>query len=197
MIAEGAGRRPRPFYAAPVVAAILWEFSKGGSELCVLAQEGSGWRLGGTALLVAEREPAEIRYSVLTDGAWATRDVEVVVSFPNGDVREPVEIGALWSGKERPPEYSDCVDVDLGFTPATNTLPIRRLRLAVGEQAAVPVAWLRWPELRVERALQRYERLAKDRYRYSSGAFAAELVVDENGLVVDYEGLWRAVARAS
>jgi uncharacterized protein len=196
MTAEGAGRRPRRFYVAPVVAAILWESSEGGSELCVLEREGGGWRLGGTVLLVAEREPVEVRYSVLVDDAWATRDVEVVVSFPSGDAREPVEIGSLWSGKERPPEYADCVDVDLGFTPATNTLPIRRLRLGVGEKAEVAVAWLRWPELRVERAVQRYDRLAEDRYRYSSGSFAAELTVDEHGLVVEYEGLWRAVARA-
>jgi uncharacterized protein len=89
-----------------------------------------------------------------------------------------------------------CVDVDLGFTPATNTLPIRRLGLEVGEAAELAVAWLRWPTLRVERAEQRYERLARDRYRYSSGDFEADLTVDEHGLVVEYEGVWRAVARA-
>ena len=116
--------------------------------------------------------------------------------FPSGDVHRPLEIGGLWSGKDKPPGFSDCVDVDLGFTPATNTLPIRRLRLAVGGKREIAVAWLRWPELRLERALQRYERLAEDRYRYSSNGFSAELVVDEHGLVVDYEGLWRAIARA-
>ena len=49
----------------------------------------------------------------------------------------------MWSGTERPPEYSDCVDVDLSFTPATNTLPIRRLGLDIGEEAEIHVAWLR------------------------------------------------------
>jgi uncharacterized protein len=179
-----------------VVAAILWEFSEGGSELCVLDSKDRGWELSGTALLAAEQGPAEIRYSVLVGRTWATEDVEVVVSFPNGDIPEPIELGALWSGKERPPEFRDCVDVDLGFTPATNTLPIRRLGLEVGEAAELAVAWLRWPALRVERAEQRYERLARDRYRYSSGDFEADLTVDEHGLVVEYEGVWRAVARA-
>ncbi len=193
---EGAGRRPRWFYAARAVTAILWEFSKGGSELCVLEKERRGWRLRGTVLLAAERGPAEIRYSVGVDRAWVTEDVEVVIAFAGGDILKPVELGTLWSGEERPPEFRDCVDVDLGFTPATNTLPIRRLGLRVGERAKVQVAWLRWPELRVERAEQRYERLAEDRYRYSSGSFAADLTVDEHGLVVEYEGLWRAIARA-
>jgi hypothetical protein len=58
------------------------------------------------------------------------------------------------------------------------------------------VAWLRWPELKVERAVQRYACLARDRYRYTQNDFEAELVVDEHGLVVDYEGIWRAIARA-
>jgi hypothetical protein len=149
------------------VAAILWEFSEGGSELCVLDKAGRGWRLGGTALLTAEQGPVEIRYSVLVNRAWVTQDVEVVISFPNGDVRSPVQLGALWSEKERPPEFRDCVDVDLGFTPATN----RTLGAAVRAACQGPC-------------------------RYSSGSFSADLTVDEHGLVVDYEGLWRAIARA-
>jgi uncharacterized protein len=88
------------------------------------------------------------------------------------------------------------VDVDLSFTPATNTLPIRRLRLDVGEEAEILVAWLVWPELEVRPVRQRYARLAQDRYRYAQDDFEAELVVDDEGLVLEYEGLWRAVARA-
>ena len=53
-----------------------------------------------------------------------------------------------------------------------------------------------WPELRVRRVLQRYARLAEDRYRYTQGDFQAELHVDEQGLVLEYEGLWKAVALA-
>jgi hypothetical protein len=42
--------------------------------------------------------------------------------------------------------------------------------------------------------LQRYTRLAEDRYRYTQDEFEAELTVDQQGLVLDYEGLWRAIA---
>jgi hypothetical protein len=35
-----------------------------------------------------------------------------------------------------------CLDIDLGFSPSTNLLPIRRLTLAVGEAATVRAAWL-------------------------------------------------------
>jgi hypothetical protein len=44
---------------------------------------------------------------------------------------------------------------------------------------------------------QGYARLAEDRYRYTQDDFTAELLVDDQGLVLEYEGLWRAIARAS
>ena len=66
----------------------------------------------------------------------------------------------------------------------------------MGGEAEIAVAWLRWPELRLERAVQRYARLAKDRYLFSQDDFRAELAVDDQGLVTDYEGLWRATAHA-
>jgi uncharacterized protein len=179
-----------------LVSAVLWQASDGGSEVCVLEPAGRGWRLRGTVLTHEAKQPIELRYAVAVDSAWATTDVEVLVAFAGGDLREVAELGGLWSGTERPPEYRDCVDVDLSFTPATNTLPIRRLGLDVGQEAEIQVAWLRWPELTVERAVQRYARVAKDRYRYSQEEFAAELVVDDRALVLEYEGLWRAVARA-
>jgi uncharacterized protein len=178
------------------VPSILWQESAGGSDLCVLEPAGRGWRLRGTVLTAEREQPVEARYSVVVDAKWATQDVEVVVSFAGGEPRQPAALGGLWSGKERPPEFQDCVDVDLGFTPATNTLPIRRLGLEIGEEAEIAAAWLRWPELKVERALQGYARLARDRYRYTQDDFEAELVVDEHGLVVDYEGIWLALVRA-
>jgi uncharacterized protein len=178
------------------VTAILWQASDGGSEVCVLERAGRGRRLRGTVLTHDAKRPIELRYAVTVDADWATTGVEVLVAFAGGDLREPAELGALWSGKERPPGFEDCVDVDLSFTPATNTLPIRRLGLRVGEEQEIAVAWLVWPELRFERAVQRYARLGDDRYRYTQDDFEAELTVDEDGLVLEYEGLWRAVARA-
>jgi len=175
---------------------VLWQASDGGSEVCVLERAGRGRRLRGTVLTHEAKQPIELRYAVTVDSAWATTDVEVLVAFAGADLREVAELGALWSGSERPSEYRDCVDVDLSFTPATNTLPIRRLALDVGEEAEIHVAWLVWPELDVRPVRQRYARLGKNRYRYTQDDFQAELVVDDEGLVLDYEGLWRAVARA-
>ena len=162
----------------------------------MLERAGRGWRLRGTVLTHEAKQPIELRYAVTVDAAWATSNVEVLVALAGGELRELAEIGGLWSGTDRPPEFEDCVDVDLSFTPATNTLPIRRLGLDVGEEADIHVAWLVWPELGVRRVRQRYVRLAPNRYRYAQDDFAAELTVDEQGLVLEYEKLWKVIARA-
>jgi len=107
------------------------------------------------------------------------------------------------SGSPRPvpaaieiPAVAGCLDVDLAFTPATNILPLRRLRLAVGESREMTAAWVRFPDLSVEPLAQRYTRLDEGRVRYESrdGAFTAELEVDELGLVERYPPLWERVA---
>jgi hypothetical protein len=94
------------------------------------------------------------------------------------------------------PDVDGALDIDLGFTPATNTLPIRRLALAVGESAAVRSAWLRFPELRFEPLEQTYTRETAQTFRYRAMVdgepFAARLDTDPFGRVVRYEGLWEA-----
>ncbi|PYX20414.1 MAG: hypothetical protein DMG82_22420 [Acidobacteria bacterium] len=82
-------------------------------------------------------------------------------------------------------------DVDLALTPATNTLPIRRLNLQVGRSESVIAAWVKFPELTVQPLSQHYTRLGKDTYRYESNTgFSAEIVVDDLGLVTTYPGGW-------
>jgi uncharacterized protein len=86
------------------------------------------------------------------------------------------------------------LDVDLGFTPATNTLPIRRLALAIGQSTPARSAWLRFPELRLEPLEQTYTREADQTFRYRAlidgETFTARLDTDVYGRVVLYEGLW-------
>jgi hypothetical protein len=107
-------------------------------------------------------------------------------------------VGAWTVGGTPATALAGCVDIDLGFSPATNLLPIRRLVLAVGASAPVRAAWVRFPELTTEVLEQTYTRLGPDRYLYESagGAFRRELVVDARGFVLDYPDLWRAEGQA-
>jgi len=73
-------------------------------------------------------------------------------------------------------------------------LPIRRLNLAIGQQAEVSAAWLRFPSFELEPLSQIYTRLDEFMYRYSSagGTFIRDLTVNNVRFVTDYPGLWRA-----
>jgi uncharacterized protein len=174
---------------AQTLATVVWELPGEGAEVCTLEDTQPGFRLAGTAILAADGAPFLIEYAVGTDAQWRTRSVDVTCN------EITIELSADGEGSWSVPGFDGCIDVDLGFTPATNTLPVRRRGLGVGRAVNLEVAWLRFPELELERMTQRYERLADDRYRYSSPGFTAELKVDENGLVLEYEGLWRAIGR--
>lgn len=95
-------------------------------------------------------------------------------------------------------QLDGCIDIDLRFTPATNTLPIRRLSPAVGETVEVRAAWVGFPDLRATPSVQSYERLSENTYRFRSGDFVADLVVDDAGLVLRYgDAFWTALAHVA
>jgi hypothetical protein len=98
------------------------------------------------------------------------------------------------NGTERP-DLVDATDVDIGVTPSTNTLPIRRFHLAVGASRDLVAAWIRFPELSVIPVRQRYTRVTKDQYLYESldSGYQAKLTVQNDGLVVHYADIWRAL----
>jgi hypothetical protein len=178
---------------------ILWQgLNWPGSEYCCLAEVETGWTLSGTALLAHEGQPVRAMYQIECDLAWRTR--QVIIEVEMGPSKQRLHLAVdeeqRWrlDGRELP-ELAGCLDVDLGFSPSTNTLPIRRLDLSIGSSAEVTAVWVRFPSFKIELLPQRYTRLAESRYRYESkgGAFVAELEVDEVGLVVHYPGGWQQI----
>jgi hypothetical protein len=176
------------------VAAAWRRLDATGLERFELLPDKSGWMLRGTILLVHQGRPYEARYLVTCDAAWATRAFAIDLRGPEGSsaLGLAVEDGRWADARGEREGVRGCVDVDLGWTPSTNTLPIRRLGLAVGESRAVQAAWVRFPELTVEPLDQEYRRLSERRYRYTSagGRFVAELEVDDDGLVTAYGEIW-------
>ncbi len=141
--------------------------------------------------------PCHIEYAVAVDHQWRAREARTVITTPSG-VRETVLRSHPTDGWELDgipaPYLETCDDIDLGWTPATNTIPIRRLELEVGESASIHAAWMRFPELDIVGNEQQYTRLSSDRWRYRSGDSDFELVTDPySGLVLEYgDDLWRA-----
>jgi hypothetical protein len=174
----------------PPVATASWrEGESAASHVCSLRAEEGGFELAGAGTTGLGGELLQVRFTIRLDGSWATRSVDVTAGSRSVAIRADGLGGWAVDSGERP-DLQGCTDVDLELTPATNTLPIRRLGLALGQSAEIEAAWVRVPALSVERSVQRYERMADRRYRYSSGAFAVELDVDEDGLVLDYPPFW-------
>lgn len=178
---------------------IMWRNTRTqGIERCVLADRDDGWELTGLVLTPLDGQPAMVRYVVRTDRQWRTHSVEIECELPSGASALRLAsdgAGAWWRDGQPLPDLAGCLDIDLGVTPSTNTLPIRRLDLPIGAGAEVAAAWVRFPELEVSRLDQRYDRLADDRWRYRSASFEADLAVDDFGLVRDYASVWQTIAQ--
>jgi hypothetical protein len=182
-------------------AAIAWRrFDKPGHEFCALAQSDGGAKLTGVAVLSNKETPCCVQYTIECDAEWRTLLCRLTGYIGRKGITHDIRReGTQWlmNGLEMP-DLAGCEDIDLGFSPATNLLPIRRLRLEVGQSAKIRAAWLRFPELTLELLEQTYTRLAGDRYRYESGGgtFRRDLKVDEHGFVVEYPDLWYAESHA-
>ena len=186
---------------APDLRSVLWHgvepFS---AELCHLARRDRGWHLQGVVLADLTAGGVEIRYLLHLDELWRSRRLRVEMTGAHRGTLDLVGDGhGTWTvDGEATPGLDGCIDVDLGISPSTNTLPIRRLDPPYERPVAIHAAWVRFPELTVEAEAQSYERVSANRWRFRSGDFQANLEVDDEGLVVRYGDLWsRIVANAT
>jgi uncharacterized protein len=167
-------------------------------EHCTLTIRDSGLSLVGTVLGADGGLPARVEYRVLADRAGFTTAVHVrdLRGFETRTVTIERDAKGAWMLNGRAARgLKGCTDVDLGCSPSTNTLPIRRLRLGVGGSETIKAAWVQFPELTVVKAKQTYTRVDEFTYRYAGGRFEADLVVDEDGLVASYAE-WRRTGYA-
>ncbi len=187
----------RPF---PKESRMRWRRTDvpGREEACV-ERTATGWRLTGELDVAEAGLAARLRYVIECDPEWRTRSAVIEGEAGGSPIRVALTADGAgnWAHDAAPvPDLSGALDVDLGFTPATNTLPIRRLTLAIGESAHVRSAWFRFPELRLEPLDQTYTREAELTFRYRAlvdgELFIARLDTDAFGRVLRYEGLWEA-----
>jgi hypothetical protein len=169
--------------------------------------------LGLEHLLLGEREADSVvlasddagafrlGYRLAWDESWRLREADLAVA--KTDATRALTLRADGRGHWRDGdgralgELDGCVDIDIWPTPFTNSFPIRREPMAVGERRAFRMAWVFAPDLTVRPQPQAYSRLADRLYRFENldgSGFSAELPVDEDGIVLDYPGFFRRVA---
>jgi hypothetical protein len=183
--------------AAPARSlACVWKrLDTPGLEWCRF--DGAGIR--GSLLVALEGPTRFVTYEIRRDPRWHTRRATVQMEDWSGRRRLVLRVDARgrWFAGRRELDWArGLIDVDLGVTPSTNTLPIRRLRLAVGDSAELTAVWVRFPSLEVRPLAQRYTRLDSSIYRYQSLVdgkvrFSARISVDRGGAVRRYAGLFQ------
>ncbi|PZM07649.1 putative glycolipid-binding domain-containing protein [Rhizobium tubonense] len=156
-------------------------------------------RAGGTIIGDRGGTPYGVSYRIDCSPHWEvlffsveTTDGRTVALWSDGN-------GHWRHADGRPlPDFDGCIDIDLAGTPFTNSLPIRRLDLTPGSAAAkLNMLYIPFDTFEPTRDAQRYSCLKQDalyRYEAEERSFTADLPVDEDGLVLDYPGLFQRLA---
>lgn len=179
-----------------LVAAFFWRrLDQPGHDCCRLFRLAGGWKLRGMAVFSESGQPCNFAYEVLVDLHWKTRSARLTgfCGKKEIDMRIRRTADGNWRvGTEMQHAVADCIDIDLGFTPATNMLAIRRLNLSIGESAEAPAAWLALPSLTLKVLPQTYLRSAELEYEYEapSVGYKERLQVSKLGAVERYPRLF-------
>lgn len=182
-----------------IVATCFWRrLDVEGHDACRLIRKTDGWRLSGQAVFDHRGQACILAYTVDCDESWRTLTAKVDGSI--GFAKLVLEIGKSVGGgwllnRREQPAAGNHVDLDLGFTPATNLIAIRRLDPQPGVETMAPAAYYLEFTQELGRIEQSYRRTGETTLAYSSpsNGYAAELTVSPVGFVTDYPGLWSGI----
>jgi hypothetical protein len=182
---------------------VMWmQWNNLGMEQLHLENGNSGNNADGVVVGIKEGRAFRIRYQIDTDSQWRVQQLKIELLNRNSKKLHLKSDGAgYWQhGDGTPiPELNGCIDLDLSATPFTNTLAIRRLALQPGDVQNLSVVFVAVPEMEVRAVPQRYTCLETNSqggmYKYEGllRNFSADLLVDRDGLVIEYPNAFRRV----
>ena len=168
-----------------------WRFVDAVDGFEVMYAEPGGLR--GHTSAVEDNRAYAVSYEITLDEQWRTREVQVSSDTLAGQRRTVLlsDGQGRWTVDGRPaPHLDGLFDVDLEASACTNTLPVHRMTLPVGEAVVAPAVYVQALDLVARRLDQTYRRLDDHRFDYrSEGDFHAVLAYDDAGLVVEYPGI--------
>jgi hypothetical protein len=172
--------------------AVLWLKKDGpGNDACRFAEAEGGYLIDGSS---TDANWNILRYRIRARVDGTTRRVRIGEKSRIFVRRAPDDTWTL--NGTSVPEVTGAKDIDLSFTPATHTLPIRRLKLGVGDEAEIKVARL---DLGNECLMPQqlvFRRISQNAYECltTETGTTAHLTVDAQGIVRIHKGHWIAQA---
>ncbi|MFG5384049.1 putative glycolipid-binding domain-containing protein [Yoonia sp. R2-816] len=162
------------------ITKIAWDWGADGADHAEIVRNPDGWQISGAN--------GATRYRITTDASGAATKLNVnttqELTLRRGSQGWWYPDGRLIAGS------ANALDPDIACTALTNTLPIRRLGLAIGATAEIDVLYIPVPALEPAIVRQCYTRQA-DGYLYENrdSGFRAFLSVDAEGWVTHYPGV--------
>ncbi|HTF82362.1 MAG TPA: putative glycolipid-binding domain-containing protein [Cytophagales bacterium] len=141
-----------------------------------------------------------VEYLIKTNLHWETQSVELY-SWHQDRVQhfrlDSDTLGNWMSPEANVTKFQGCIDIDIPLTPFTNSLPINRLNMTVGEAHVIKVLYFDVLEGAITTVNQKYTRTSQNTYHYENIPcdFEATIEVDASGLVTDYPFLFVRTAQ--
>lgn len=185
-----------------------------GTEFADVRISTSWLRARGVAV-GTEPAPYRVDYELTTGAEFVTTELALTVTGSDWwrRLRLTRSPAGQWAANaehdgntDLPPPGGDtagltaALDVDVEQSPVFNTMPVLRHGLHdAGDSVEFQMVWVSLPDLRLHPSAQRYSHLGKGvdgrvvSFESLDADFTAEVVFDEDGLVVDYPGVGRRI----
>jgi hypothetical protein len=202
---------------AGLTTGLLWRrLDAAGAEQALLDDRAGRLHARGT-MVAGTPLPLSCRYELYTDDSGATARFEATAEGPgfvrsvrleratgrwrvtaseqgnlDAALRRAGRAAVGQPGSDDPGRLNNALDVDLAYSPLTNTMPVRRLGLLnaePGTSRTIDVAWVLLPSLEVVDSRQNYTVVGNGKLTFTSGSFTAEITLDAEGYVTHYPGL--------
>lgn len=167
-------------------------------EHCKVDTVESGFKIASEVVGNHANDTYIINYLISTDHHWNVQDFEISCEMQGK--RKQVcgkKTGSDWRiNGQIAPAFEGFKYIDIAITPLTNTLPIRGLGLHVDESKLIEVIYIDILNDKIKPVKQKYTKLSKERYHYENMEtdFASSILIDRNGMVKTYPGLFELVA---
>jgi hypothetical protein len=112
-------------------------------EECAVTSSPDGFGIAGRLIVAEADAPLVASYAIACDRSWSARSVTIEQRL--NDTARRLTLARAGQGwlvdGARDTRLDGCTEPDLGLTPSTNALAIRRLGLVVGQSADITCAW--------------------------------------------------------
>jgi hypothetical protein len=164
-----------------------------GHDAARVMQTEHGYELLGQSIFGGPHGPTALRYILTLEPDWSTKEGRITGFIGERSVNDHIERTPRgWTFNGRECGMADILDLDLGFTPATNMIQLRRVSLAIGESTTFDVAWLEAGDKELQRLPQTYYRATEFEYPYHSpqGGYRETIILSGSGFAAVYPNLW-------